>query len=477
LAQVFVWLKPMTHKTRISPTAIARASRRLHAWYLQCYGDPLEKREPDAGMLLLFERGMAYEHRCVSCLPDVVEPRWDGKDLKAGFESTLALMNEGRPWIHHGVLLTDTTAGIPDLLRKEDSQSAMGNHTYSAVDVKAHKHVTKNDRYQLLGYAYLLESVLGYRPTEGGIWLNTGQIETVDLSVDARDFEALLSDMERIRNGALITEGYRCSACHTCEWIDHCFSLWEQNENVCLLCGVTANLARRFVKVGFSTWRDVARTKPSDIVHQLSIKPKRPEAFCRHARARRAGRAQVIKPATFVSDEPIHFYDIETYGQSVYLHGNIRVFRGDREEKQFLARDPSREEEPWHQYLAYLARDEEATFYCWADYERKFVHTLWKKYRGNPLGWRHLEESLVDQCRFVKDHFALPVFSYGIKQAAPVFGFAWSADDAGGLNSEAWYKEWLESGNEKILHKILRYNLDDVLAMEVIDQKLRQVIP
>jgi len=37
----------MTYKTRISPTAIARASRCLHAWYLQCHGDPLEKHEEE----------------------------------------------------------------------------------------------------------------------------------------------------------------------------------------------------------------------------------------------------------------------------------------------------------------------------------------------------------------------------------------------------------------------------------------------
>jgi hypothetical protein len=100
----------MTYKTRISSKAIARASRCLHAFYLQCYGDPLEKRWPEAGMLLQFERGMAYERQCVSSLPEVVEPRWDGKYGKAGFESTLTLMNEGHPWIHQGVLLTDTAA-------------------------------------------------------------------------------------------------------------------------------------------------------------------------------------------------------------------------------------------------------------------------------------------------------------------------------------------------------------------------------
>jgi predicted RecB family nuclease len=467
----------MIRTTRISPTAIAKASGCLHTWYLQCFGDPLEKREPDAGTLLMFERGMAYERQCVSSLPRVVGPTWDGKDLKAGFDSTLALMNEGHPWIYQGVLLTDMAVGFPDLLRKEESTSNLGNHTYSAVDVKAHKRVTKNDRYQLLGYAHLLESVLGYRPGEGGIWLNTGKIEAVDLGVDAEDFEALLSDMERIRKGALMTQGYRCSQCNTCEWIDHCISVWEQNENVCLLYGVTGDLARRFTKAGLHTWRDVARTDPTDMARRLRIKPNRAEAFCRHARARMERLPQVIRPATFVSDVPIHFYDIETFGQCVYLHGNIRVFRGERQEKQFLAKDPFREEQAWHQYLAYLAQDEEATVYCWADYEREFVHALWEKYGGNPAGWRHLEENLVDQCQFVKDHFALPVFSYGIKHVAPVFGFAWSADDAGGLNSEAWYKEWLEGGDETMLQKILRYNLDDVLAMEVIDQELRKVVP
>jgi predicted RecB family nuclease len=41
--------------------------------------------------------------------------------------------------------------------------------------------------------------------------------------------------------------------------------------------------------------------------------------------------------------------------------------------------------------------------------------------------------------------------------------------------SEAWYKDWLETGDKAIFQKILRYNLDDVLAMEVTDRELRKV--
>jgi predicted RecB family nuclease len=123
--------------------------------------------------------------------------------------------------------------------------------------------------------------------------------------------------------------------------------------------------------------------------------------------------------------------------------------------------------------LDFLAQDNEAFIFCWADYERGFVKSLWEKYGGNGQGWKHLENNLIDQCKFVGDHFALPVHSYGIKTVAPVFGFSWSDEDAGGLNSEAWYQQWLETGDEQILKKILRYNLDDVLAMEIIDKSLR----
>ncbi|MBW1897328.1 MAG: TM0106 family RecB-like putative nuclease, partial [Deltaproteobacteria bacterium] len=430
---------------------------------------------PDAGLLLLFQRGIEHERKCVSSLEDVVEPDWDEKAYEAGFESTVALMKAGHPWICQGVLLNESGVGLPDLLKKTAGSSSLGDHTYIPVDVKGHKAVTKKDRYQLLGYAYLLESILGYRPSEGGIWLNTGEIAEVDLGRDVEDVEALLCEMEKIREGELVTEGYRCGQCNTCEWIDHCFSVWDENESVCLLYGVTGNLARRLAEAGFFSWKDVVRCEPIDIADQVGIKPRRMEACHLHARARDEGCPQILKPAKFPSNVPIHFYDIETFGNCVYLHGNIRVFNGEREEKQFFAKDPAEEKEAWHQYLDYLARDDEAVIYCWADYERGFANSLWERYGGNPKGWHHLEEHLIDQCKFVKDHFALPVYSYSIKRVAPVFGFKWSAEDAGGLNSEAWYKDWLETGEEAIFQKILRYNLDDVLAMEVIDRELRGI--
>jgi uncharacterized protein len=421
----------------------------------------------------LYPTADKFERSVVESMPERAEPDWDGKDWAAGYASTMRLMQEGRPWIHGGVLLGGDIAGIPDLLKMVPGQSRLGDHTYVPIDIKGHKAVTKKDRYQLFGYSLLLEPVLGYRPTDSGIWLNTGEIADVDLAKYQGEFAITLEKMELVRKDGLATFGARCGDCGMCPWSAFCASVWKDTQSVCLLYGGTGKTAIKLAKAGFVSWRDIAAADPDEIVAGAGVSLKKASDLWLYAQAYAMGKPQPKKPVTFPSGVPIHFYDIETYGDCTYLHGNIRVFGDEREERQFLAREPSQEEAAWHEYLDYLAADDDAIVYCWSDYERGYADALWGKYGGNPNGWQHLRDSLVDQCAFTRDHFALATPSYSIKKVAPLFGFSWDADDAGGLNSEAWYKEWLEAGDEAIIDKILRYNLDDIVAMEVIHNGLR----
>ena len=96
-----------------------------------------------------------------------------------------------------------------------------------------------------------------------------------------------------------------------------------------------------------------------------------------------------------------------------------------------------------------------------------------KRHAGNRKGYELLETSLTDQRDFVKEHFALPCRGYSIKDVAPVFGFNWQAEDAGGMNCEAWFLEWLETRNRALYERIVQYNRDDVLAMEIIHNALK----
>jgi uncharacterized protein len=460
----------------ITPSAIAKAFKCLHSWYLDCFGNPQWKRKWEEGERLEFQRGLDYERKLVSQLPGLVEPSWDGWDWESGHDSTRSLMQEGHPWIYQGALLNGHFRGKPDLLKKIDGSSRLGMYTYIPIEIKAHKQVLLKDRYQLAACAMMLEPILGSIPARGGVWLNTGEVADAELGKDTNNVVRLIEKMQEVNDGNLKTESVRCSECRRCLWSTHCENEWNSLEQVCLLYGISGKTARRFTQAGLASWRDVAVLAPQEISNRTGLKMKASISAVQHAQARQTGRPVVRGDIRFIDDIPIYFYDIETYGADVYLHGLIRIFGNEREERQFIARDPSEEGDIWRQFLDYLSRDEKAIVYCWSDYERAFVKKLKEKYSGNPKGLLHLETNLVDQCAWLRERFALPVASYSIKSVAPYFGFHWHAEDAGGLNSEAWYKDWLETRDQSILDKILRYNLDDVVAMEEIDRALRKWI-
>jgi len=459
----------------ITPTAIASSSKCLHSWYLDCFGNPQWKRKWEEGERLQHQRGLEYERKVISQLPGLVEPSWDGWDWQAGHDRTRSLMEEGHPWIYQGVLLNGHFRGKPDLLRKIDGSSNLGLYTYLPIEIKSHNQIILKDRYQLVSSAMMLEPILGSIPTRGGVWLNTGTIADAELGKDTIVVAGLIEKMQEISGGKLKTESVRCGQCRRCLWSTHCENEWNRLDHVCLLYGISGKTAMRFKRAGLASWRDVAVLTPQEISDRTGLKMKASIYASQHALARQTGSPVVREDIRFVDDIPIYFYDIETYENTVYLHGLIRIFGNEREDRQFIAHDPSKEGDIWWQFLDYLARDEKAIVYCWADYERPFVKKLKEKHGGNPKGLLHLETNLIDQCNWVQERFALPVTSYSIKSVAPYFGFHWDAEDAGGLNSEAWYKEWMETGDESILAKILRYNLDDVRAMEEIDRALRKL--
>lgn len=104
-------------------------------------------------------------------------------------------MREGEPWIYQAVLEHGVWKEVPDLLRREDALSALGDFSYAPVDIKGHKEATTKDKVQLAAYALLLEPLLGHRSSSGGVWTNTGEIDEVDLEELEDDLESLAREL------------------------------------------------------------------------------------------------------------------------------------------------------------------------------------------------------------------------------------------------------------------------------------------
>lgn len=461
----------------ITPSKIATTRECPHYYYLECFGDKSKLREVSDGEELRMQQGRLFEKDVVSKIPGAESVPWKYPDFKTGYVKTMEMLKKGPAWIHSGVLLSRNLLGVPDLLKRIDRRSSLGNYSYEPIDVKGHKELQSRDVLQLYAYAYLLEPLLGYRPERGGIWLNTGDVEEVVFDDELKsEFSGVLEQMKQIEEKKLKTSPEQCSACETCLWIEKCTADWIAIDHVCLLTGVGASLAGKLKSAGITTCREVSEADAKILSTKLKRDFDATARLIQAAKSRRDNKPYILKTPAFPGDVPIYFYDIETYGAMTFLHGAIRLYKGKREERSFYAESPDAEEKIWHEFLEYLTKDKKAVVYSWTNYEGSHAKKLWVKYGGNEDGYKLLESSLKDQCKFVKNHFVLPCRGYSIKQVAPVFGFHWQAEDAGGGNCEAWYGRWLESKDPALHKKIVEYNLDDVRAMEVIDEELKKLV-
>lgn len=460
---------------RLSPTRIAQAAICPHFFFLEEFGDQSKRLQPTAGQQLDWERGRDFESEVVASLNGVHEPKWDGRNFQEGLQATVALMQKGVSWIHSGVLAGSGIAGIPDLLRKDPGQSRFGAFTYSPIEIKGHKAVQKKDILQVSAYARILDEILGEPCRQAGVWLNTGDIAPVDVAKGRTSLQGVLRQIEAIRGRQGGTEPIWCGACPACPWIAHCKHEWKRLGHLSLLPNGGKGTVEKMSAIGIRTVAALAKSDPEDVARKAKMAQPTALSLWHHARARIEGKPLPIRKAKFPEGVPIVFYDIETFGGETFLHGLIRVDGANREEHFFFADSLADAGTAWRQFLEFVARDEESVIYCWADYERGCAEKSWAQFGGDKKAYASFMRRLTDQCAWTKKHFAFPTRGYSIKEVAPALGFRWKAADAGGLNCEAWYGDWLRSGEAELKRKILEYNRDDVLAMEVIFNHLKQI--
>lgn len=463
---------------KITPTALTRSAGCLHAYTLDCFGSRSERRRETTAERHVKDQGIALQERIVQALPGIQGDRTSYASMEEGARLTLEWMRSGVDWIYQGVLFREDFSGIPDLLMKVPGRSKLGDYTYVPGEVKSHKSPTFYDKLQLFQYAYLLEPILGERPGTGFVLAGSAENrhEVLLEGKIERQFFEIVRQMRLIRSGALKTEPLRCSSCSRCLWSSHCQAFWKETDHISMISGLSAVMARKLGEQGISTCAQLAQGDAAVISEWLDMPLKHVQRFILAAQARTENRAIVLRKPEFPKGKTLYFYDIETHEDRVFCHGIVRVRDGQREEVCFFAERPEEEERIWHELLDYLAVDEDMVIYCWTMYERTYVDICWRKFGGNRRGYENLNRTLTDQCAFVREHFALPCRGYSIKAVAPFFGFSWSSEEANGMNCVAWYQGWLDTGDVSLRGKIIQYNLDDVRAMAVVDERLKDLV-
>jgi uncharacterized protein len=463
-------------KSLISAGALARIHTCAHFWHLQCFGDATLVTEPDAGAQLRMDAGISHEDEVIAKLK-VVQPEYPEDKPWEGIEPTLELMRKGVPLIYQGVLKNGRAFGLPDLLEKTKGKSKLGSFSYRPVDIKSHAKVTSKDKLQLGAYSFMLQEALGFMPLDGAIILKDQSRANVDLGSEISKIQSALAQALSVEKKKVSTLPLRCSECGICPWSDHCDSDRKDQKLVTVLSGMNSRLMRKLIDGGVATYDRLAKLTPNQVAKRFDLGQDRANEIHLNAQAWHTNKpllkAKVKLPPV---RQTIIYYDIETYGETLYLHG-LFIDNGKKTEvRQFAAQAIEDEEKILIELLSFLSHHSDAVIYTWTTFEDGWMSSMAERYPKHEKVISRMLKQLVDLKEVVKEALVLPVTTFSIKEVAPVFGFKWRAEDAGGSDSEAWYDEWLNTKDKDLFTKILHYNEDDVIAMHVIMTELREIL-
>lgn len=445
---------------------LAACDRRV---YLNHHGDPALRLAPSAYERLLMQQGHAFEAQVVEGL-HFVAPPYLPSDLEQGFRLTLDLMRSGTPLIYQGVLMAEDLVGIPDLLERVDGASALGNHHYQPVDIKLASEARTEHRLQMMAYIALLEAIQGVRPT-GRLILRPPPAERGNgplyreetVTFDEALFRERLAEL-RVLVAGNEPRPFISSECSSCPWREVCLPLAERSRDASLIPGLRRKVWEGLHARGLGSLPALAAASAAEVSRIKGVGEQAPRLI-QQARALTEGRPFFLaRPDLPPPTDGEVFFDVESVPLEgfTYLLGTLTRHGDGYRYACDLARAPQDEAAMWRDFLRRMD-GHSVPIYHYGDFERMTINRLIARY-GEDRRAQALLGRMVDISKVLKASAILPLRGYSLKDVAPWLGFQWSGETQAAEESMVEYYRWLETGEERHLENIQRYNEDDLRA-------------
>ncbi len=397
------------------------------------------------------------------------------------FQGTLAAMARGESAIANAALwnLPQNVYGSVNLLvRSDEAPSRFGQYHYRIFQFKRAHDLKEHYALQVSLLNQILGQLQGFTPAKARVFLKGRTVDVLQANHEDR-LNSELAFWRNIKDGLAKPEAHKPPKAAASPWRVYANKLMAQSKDLVMLPHLSTEM-RQCLKInGLFTTDDVARA-PLTQLQEILEEPYATETYY-NARAYLHNKPILRKAGCF--PPPVKKYNLyfdfeatETFTKDnksfVYLIGIW-----DKEQDKyvsFIAKTPEEEIGIFEQFYQYVKDIEHTALYHWTEYE---VRKMRKLAASHPEYASHLSQ-LCDLCYDLKvsvnDAFYLPAPSFSLKAAAPVFGFNWRQDDCGAMDSMVYFTNWLKTGDDNLLRKILMYNEDDCKAMLVLEEALKQ---
>lgn len=397
------------------------------------------------------------------------------------FKNSLSAMARGEKAIANALLWNlpnNVYGGVNLLVKTEGGKSIFGPFHYRIFQFKRAHDLKEHYALQVSLLSRILGSIQHFTPAQTRVFLKNRRVE-VDYSDHASRLERELAYWQKIRDGIYRPEPKKPPKAASSPWRVYANKTVYQTKDLLLLPGLNTEM-RQCLKInGIFNTDDVAHAgleKLQTILEEPHATNSyyNAQAFLHHKPIlREEGH---FPPPVKKSNLYFDFEATETFTKDnvsfVYLIGIW-----DKEENKyvsFVAKTPEEEIKIFEQFHDYIKDFDNTALYHWTEYEVKKMKALAEK---NPQSAQKLKQ-LCAICHDLKvsvsKSFYLPAPSFSLKAAAPAFGFNWRQDDCGAMDSMVYFTNWLKTGNEDLLNKVLMYNEDDCKAMLFLEEKLKE---
>ncbi len=265
---------------------------------------------------------------------------------------------------------------------------------------------------------------------------------------------------------------YKNAHCPQCPFWKSCHQKLKDRDCISLLAGMSPKVLSKYHSKGIFTVLQLSH------IFRLRRKRNRPQASGSYlwelkALAIREKKTYVLQLPEIKEHTVSIYIDFEGLPEQdfIYLIGAVIRQEGKSDEQfYYWANNKDNEETIFQQLFDLLQQYPEATIFHYGSYETK-AFKKWKKiYKEQIFG---IEERMINLLSFFRTHVYPPTYTNGLKEIAGFLGFQWQDIEADGLASMKWRKNWEATAGEKWKTQLIRYNLDDCLALARVREWLK----
>ena len=393
----------------------------------------------------------------------------DVENLK-GEQVTFSVLKRGLSLILDATLVKPGVAIHVDALLRTSGTSRLGDFHYSPVLFHETERPQQEEKSLLQITGTLLSELQGREPRSARLLHGSDVAVTrVKLNFTNGSTAKLLHDVLELRAGRnpppLLLNGH----CSSCEFQNRCRDEAIVKDDLSLLRGLREKEIAQLHKKGIFTTTQLSYT----------FRPRRRRARGRPLKHHGSLQALAVRTDTVyvfrkpeIAVMPITriYLDIEGIpASSFYYLIGLRIQDGQGyRDVSFWADTREEERQIWELLLCELATHDNFALLHYGAYDAHAFADLAHRYGGDAALLSRLSAACVNVLSWVYAHVYFPTYSNDLKSIATCLGFKWSDDGASGLLSLAWRGRWERTKDERLKARLLRYNREDCIALQIV---------